>query len=666
MKISPPHLLAPLLLVVAASAAGDPRAEIRTLREEIARHDGLYHRRGAPVIGDADYDALWERLAALEFNHPAAAAEAGAALPPVPDDRSGALPTRAHHVPMLSLAKARTPAALRAFHARLSRRFGSEDLAYVVEPKYDGIAVSLIYEHGRLVRALTRGDGAAGEDITFRVRSISGVPARLRGDDAPELIELRGEIHVPFAEFARVNAARAATGLEPFANPRAVAAGLARRAGEPTPEETQPLRLVCFGVGACEPASALPGHQHELAARLRSWGLPAIADGVPVRGAEALLFAVDAAGSARALLPFPTDGVVVKLDSRALQAAAGEGAAAPRWAVAYKFASAAAETRLLAIEVQVGRTGALTPVAELAPVEVGGVTVSRASLHGRGTLARIDARVGDVVRVERAGDVVPAIVGVDLARRPPGARPFLLPAGCPECGAAVIDDAESGATRCPSESCPARVRRRLEHFASKSGVGIEGLGPTLMAALVAKGALREPADFYALRREDLLAAGASGAKAAERLLAAINHSRSAEAWRFIAGLGVPRIGPAAARALTGRHGTLEAVAAAELRLRGPLEALIRAGITPAGQTVPSGPLQGRTVVLTGTLAGLTRAEAAARIEAAGGRVGGSVGRGTDLLIAGAAPGGKLAAARARGVRVIGEDEFIALLGEGAK
>lgn len=664
MKIPHPHLVASLLLLAAVSASEAPPksvAAIRALREEIARHDELYHRRGTSVISDADYDALREQLARLERDHPAAASSAGAGLPSVSDDRSGELATGNHRAPMLSLAKARTPAALRAFHERLARRFGTEDLAYVVEPKYDGIAVSLTYERGRLIRALTRGDGRSGEDITARVRAISGVPDRLRGDDAPEFIEVRGEIHVPFEEFARVNSARAAAGRETFSNPRALAAGLARRFYTPPPDEAGSLRLVCFGTGACEPASALPGLQHELAARFRSWGLPSVANTPPVRGAEALLLAVDTAGVGRAELAFPTDGVVVKLDSRALQAAAGEGADAPRWALAYKFTAESAETRLLAITVQVGRTGALTPVAELAPVEVGDVIVSRASLHGRGTLARIDARVGDTVRVERAGGVVPAIVGVDLARRPAAAPPFVLPAGCPECGTTVVDDAESGSTRCPAEHCPARVRRRLEHFASKSGVEIEGLGPTLIGALVASGALSEAADLYALRREDLLAAGASGDKYPDRVLGAIARSRSAESWRFIAGLGVPRIGAAAARTLVRRHGTLEAVAAAEPRLREPLEALLRAGITPAAERAAGGRLEGRTLALTGALAGLTRAEATKRIEAAGGRVTGSVGRATDYLVAGTAPGAKLAEARERGVKVIGEKELIALL-----
>ena len=656
------------LLVFAGSALAadspvpEPRAEIRQLRLEIARHDDLYHRDGKTEISDTDYDALRARLADLEKDNPAAALAAGAELPPVPDDRAGNLPEHAHLAPMLSLTKVRSPAELRAFHARLARRFGREDLAYVVEPKYDGIAVSLTYERGRLMRALTRGNGRTGEDITERVRNIKGVPGRLRGDDVPGRIEIRGELHVPFAEFTRVNGARVAAGLEPYANPRALAAGLARRAEEVSPEEASALRLVCFGVGVCEPDTILPGFQSELSARFRKWGLPAIEDSWRATGSGELRKAVDAARDARAGLPFPTDGAVVKLDSRALQAAAGEGADAPRWAVAYKFAPEGAETRLLAITVQVGRTGALTPVAELSPVEVGGVTVSRATLHSAAVLSRLDARVGDTVRVERAGDVVPAIAGVNLERRPADARPFVFPSKCPECDAPVVSEGGAGVVRCPSDSCPERLRRRLAHFVSKSGVGIDGFGPVLIDGLVTRGLVREPADLYALRREDLVAAGAGPGSAADRLLEAIARSRSAEGWRFVAGLGIPGIGAAAARDLVRRHGTLEAIAAAEPRLHEPLLALMRAGVKPAHVANPAGALQDKIFVLTGALAGFTRAEATTRIEAAGGRVADSVGRSTDYLVAGEGPGAKLAEARKRGVPVLGEEEFIRLLG----
>ena len=657
-----------LLLVSACSAlaAGspvpEPRAEIRQLRLEIARHDDLYHRDGKTEISDADYDALRVRLADLEKDNPADAVAAGAELPPVPDDRAGNLPEQAHLAPMLSLTKVRTPAELRAFHERLARFFGREELAYVVEPKYDGIAVSLTYERGRLSRALTRGNGRTGEDITARVRNIKGVPGRLRGDGTPGRIEIRGELHVPFADFTRVNGARVAAGLEPCANPRALAAGLARRTEELSPEEASALRLVCFGVGRCEPETALPGHQRELAPLLRSWGLPVITHASVATGGEKLLAAVERVGAIRPELGFPTDGAVVKLDSRALQAAAGEGVDAPRWAVAYKFAAEAAETRLLAITVQIGRTGALTPVAELAPVEVGGVTVSRATLHSAAVLARLDVRVGDTVRVQRAGDVVPAITSVNLDRRPAGARPFVFPSRCPECDAPVVSEGGADAVRCPADSCPARLRRRLGHFASKSGVGIDGVGPVLIERLVGQGSVREPADLYALRREDLIAAGVGSGAASGRILEAIARSRSAEAWRFVAGLGLPGIGPAAARELVRRHGTLEGMAAAEPRLRDPLLALMRAGVKPAHVANPAGALQDKVFVLTGALAGFTRAEATTRIEAAGGRVAGSVGPGTDYLVAGENPGMKLAEARKRGVPVLGEVEFIHLLG----
>ncbi len=659
--------LLPLLVsagsaLAAVAPASEPRAAIRQLRLEIARHDDLYHRAGRTEISDTDYDALRVRLAALEKDNPADALAAGADLPPVPDDRAGTLPEHAHHEPMLSLTKVRTPAELRGFHERLERRFGREDLTYVVEPKYDGIAVSLTYERGRLVRALTRGNGRTGEDITARVRAVAGVPGRLRGGDLPEKIEIRGELHVPFAEFDRVNAARAEAGLEPYANPRALAAGLARRADAPPAEEATALRLACFGVGRCEPETALPGHQHELTSLFRSWGLPVITHAAMATGSEELLSSVERLRSIRPELVFPTDGAVVKLDSRALQAAAGDGMDAPRWAVAYKFAAEAAETRLVAITVQVGRTGALTPVAELVPVEVGGVTVSRATLHSAAALARLDVRLGDSVRVQRAGDVIPVITSVNLALRPADARPFVFPSECPECGTPVVSEGSADAVRCPADSCPARLRRRLGHFASKSGAGIDGLGPVLIERLVGQGLVREPADLYALRREDLIAAGVGSGAASDRILEAIARSRSAEAWRFVAGLGVPGVGRAAARELVRRHGTLEGIAVAEPRLRDQLLALLRAGVRPPGVAGNGGALRGKMFVLTGELAGFTRAEAAARIEAEGGRVAGSVGRGTDYLVAGENPGTKLAEARKRGVPVLGEDEFTRLLG----
>jgi len=643
-----------------ASPVPEAREEIHRLRVEIARHDDLYHRQGRSEIPDADYDELRARLAGLEKAHPVAAAAAAAPLPPVPDDRTGNLPDDTHHVPMRSLTKVRNVSELRSFHGALARRFGRDDLAYVVEPKYDGIAVSLTYERGRLARALTRGDGRTGEDITARVRAVAGVPALLRGGDAPDRIEIRGELYVPFAEFSRVNALRGEAGLAPFANPRALAAGLARRVTETPREETQALRLVCFGVGACAPDTSLPGYQRELSVRFRDWGLPAVEIVRAVRGVEQLVAAVDGLGRERSLLAFPTDGAVVKLDSRALQAAAGEGTDAPRWAAACKFAAAGAETRLLAISVQVGRSGALTPVAELAPVEVAGVTIARATLHSAAVLARLDARVGDTVRVERAGDVVPGIAGVNLEQRPADARPFAFPKDCPACGSTVVADGGGASLRCPSDSCPERLRRRVGHFASQAGVGIEGFGPVVMDRLIARGLVREPVDLYLLRREDLVAAETEAA--ADRLLTAIKRSRSAEAWRFVAGIGVPGVGAAAARELVRRHGSLEAIAAAEPRLREPLLALVRAGVRPPAVAGKGGALHGKTLVLTGALAGFSRAEAVTRIEAEGGRVAGSVGRGTDYLVAGENPGAKLAEARKRGVPVLGEEEFIRVLG----
>jgi DNA ligase (NAD+) len=659
-----PHL--PLVLALLGSsvaAAIDPTKEIRRelteLRQEIARHDGLYHRAGAPEISDADYDRLCQRLAALEQRHPDVAATV-AALEEIGDDRSGRFQTERHREKMLSLEKAYREADLRAFHARLAKRFGRDDLAYVVEPKYDGLAVSLTYERGRLVRAVTRGNGVEGDDITENVLQIPGVPKKLRGGEAPEFIEVRGEIYVPFAEFARVNAERQAAGETAFANPRALAAGTVRQVASPA-MAGRGLRLVCFGVGACELASSLPGTQAELAGVFKTWGLPVIETAWRARGLEELLRAVATAGRARAELAFPTDGAVVKLDSRALQAAAGRSDSAPRWAVAYKFAPERVETTVLAITVQVGRSGVLTPVAELAPVALAGVTVARATLHNRAEIARKDIRVGDTVYVERAGEVIPAIVGVNLARRPPGATVFAFPAHCPECRAAVAERPGEVAVRCANLQCPAQLRRRLEHYASKACLDIEGLGPTMIDTLVARGWVTDLPDLYRLRRDDLLSLGRNQEKTVDRLLAAIQRSKHGEFWRVIHGLGLPQVGAAAAKELAQKYRTLEKLAAAEPRCRDLARALAAVGVAPGSPAEPGGPLEGKVFVLTGALPSLTRAQAAEKIEAAGGRVSGSVSRTTHYVVAGAEPGAKLEQARQLGIAVVDEPALLRLL-----
>lgn len=658
-----------VVLMWAASAASVlasnvPEEAIAALRAEIARHDELYHRKAAPEISDSEYDGLKRRLAELERTHPEAARSAPA-LREIGDDRTGLFRTVRHGERMLSLEKAYTETELRAFDTRVRKALGREAVEYVVEPKYDGLAVSLVYERGRLVRAVTRGNGVEGDEVTTNVREIEGVPVELKsgyGADVPERIEVRGEIYVPWAEFRRVNAEREAAGEPGFANPRNLAAGTIRQM-DGSGVAARGLRVVVFGLGACEPPEALPRTLEELRERMRGWGLPVVERPWTARGAEELWRAVNEVAAAREGFSFPTDGAVVKVSALAEQRELGVGEAAPRWAVAYKFAAERAETRVRAITVQVGRSGVLTPVAELEPVRLGGSTVARATLHNREEIARRDVRVGDTVYVEKAGEIIPAIVGVNRAKRPAETTAFVFPERCPECGEQVESRTGGAAVRCVNGRCAAQVRRRVEHFASNGAMDIEGLGPTMIEAVVARGWVKEIADVYRLSREELLTVDRVGPRTVEALLAAIEKSKGAELWRVIYGLGIPGIGAVAAKELARRHGTLEAFAAAEPRAREAVTALRAAGVRPAVVTAARGLLAGKTLVLTGTLPTLTRAQATAKIEAAGGKVASSVSRATSYVVAGAEAGAKLEQARKLGVAVIDEAELVRMLEE---
>lgn len=649
---------------VALGAADEPGDAIAALRAEIARHDELYHRQATPEISDAEYDGLKRQLAELERAHPAAA-KAAPPLREVGDDRSGIFQTERHAVPMLSLEKAYTEAQLRAFDARVRKALrpgaGAAEVEYVIEPKYDGLAISVTYERGKLMRALTRGDGVEGDDVTANVRRIAGLPHVLAAASAlPERIEVRGEIFVSFTEFERVNAGREAAGEPMFATPRSLAAGTVRQL-EAAVVADRRLSVVFFAVGGCEPETALPATHTATQARLAEWGLPVAESVRRAGGGEELVRAVRALGAERERFAFPTDGAVVKVDARAAQQELGMNEAAARWAVAYKFPAARAEAQVRAITIQVGRTGVLTPVAELAPVSLGGTIVARATLHNREEIARRDVRVGDVVYVERAGDVIPAIVGVNMARRPTQAVPYAFPAVCPECQSPVLAEEKTVAMRCGGVDCPAQLRRRIEHFASKAAMDIAGLGPATIGTLVTAGRVKSVADLYRLKREDLAAPAGDGGRRAEQLLAAIERSKHAELWRVIHGLGIPQIGAATARELAQRHGTLAAFAAAEPRGRELALALLAVGVGDAAEQATRGRLAGLTFVLTGTLPNFTRAQATAKIEAAGGTVANAVSRATDYVIAGAEPGTKLERARKLGVTVIDEAALLALL-----
>jgi DNA ligase (NAD+) len=661
-------------VALAAGAAEVPPAtaieKISALRRQIARHDERYFRHAVPEISDSDYDQLRRTLLELEQAFPDAARRA----PPLPDfgdDRSGLFQTARHREPLLSLEKAYSAAEVRAFFVRLAKLLERDDLELVVEPKYDGLAVSVTYEHGRLVRALTRGNGTEGDDITANVRQIAGLPQQLssKGGAPPELIELRGEIHVPFAVFERINVERENAGEPAFANPRALAAGTMRQT-DPRIVARRELAVVFFGIGACEPANARPPSQTALHTAVKAWGLPGISDFREARGMPELLRALELLQGARTAFGYPIDGAVVKLNALESQQQIGSNDAAPRWALAYKFAPERAQTQLRAITLQVGRTGVLTPVAELVPVELAGSRISRATLHNRDEIARRDIRVGDFVYVEKAGEVIPAVVGVNLARRAEDVVPFQFPLTCTECYTALVQNPAEAAVRCPNWDCPAQVRRRIEHFAGKGCVDIDGLGPAVIDQLVGQGWVRDVPDLYRLHREDLLTLGKNNSKSVDRLLAAIEHSKRAELWRVIHGLGLPQVGAATAKDLARQCGSLmrlaevggkAVVALAEPRFQGLIADLIAVGFEPAEAAATPGLLAGKVFVLTGALPTLTRAQATARIEAAGGKVAATVTRATDYVIAGSDPGAKLTQARELEVPILDETALLQLL-----
>ncbi|MGA3007581.1 MAG: NAD-dependent DNA ligase LigA, partial [Opitutaceae bacterium] len=499
----------------------EAQKRIAELRALVARHDELYYRHAASEISDFDYDQLKRELADLEAKFPDIAKATGESpTARVGDDRLEGFTTYRHRQAMQSLDNTYSEAELREFHQRLVKLFGREDLAYVIEPKIDGLAVSLTYESGRLVRAVTRGNGVEGDDVTVNAKTIHSLPGELKSGKkhpAPDVVEIRGEIYLTLAEFARINREREEAGEALYANPRNLAAGTLKQL-DPREVAQRKLEIVLYGLGFCEPPAA--DSQSECQALLHAWGLPTVEKFWAVRGIDEAWAAVQELDRLRPAFAYGTDGAVVKLDSFGQQAEAGRTSKAPRWAIAYKFAPERAETRLRSITIQVGRTGVLTPVAELEPVLLAGSTVSRATLHNRDELARKDIRVGDFVYVEKAGEVIPAVVGVNTARRTPQCAPFVFPEKCPACGTRVVQIEGEVALRCPNYDCPVQVRRRVQHFASKACVDVEGLGEAMVDALVEKGWVKSVADIYRLRREDLLTLGKSVEKSTDNLLAA--------------------------------------------------------------------------------------------------------------------------------------------------
>ena len=682
---------------------------IAELRAQVARHDELYYRRAKPEVADFEYDLLKSELAELEREFPQFKVP-DSPTTRVGDDRLPGFATYRHRQPMQSLDNTYSEADLRAFHQRLVKLFGREDLAYVVEPKIDGIAVSLSFEKGRLVRAVTRGNGVEGDDITANARTIRTLPGELKrpvsknatGMPIPDFVEIRGEIYMTLAEFERINREREEAGEAPFANPRNLTAGTIKQL-ETSEVARRKLEIVLYGVGFCDPpldqaalsnrpplaGAGSPGTQSAFHGLVKAWGLPTLERFWNVRGIDETWMAVQALDKLRHGFAYATDGAVVKLDSFAQQRESGSTAKAPRWAIAYKFPAERAETQLKAITVQVGRTGVLTPVAELEPVLLAGTTVSRATLHNQDEIARKDIRVGDFVFVEKAGEVIPAVLGVNTARRLPECAAYVFPAVCPVCGTPTVRYEGEVAVRCPNVNCPAQVRRRVQHFVSKAGVDVEGLGEAMVDTLAERGWVKSIPDLYRLQRDDLLSLGKSVEKSTDNLLAAIEASKRAELWRFINGLGIPHVGASAAKDLAGKFGSLEGLAEArrddliaiagigetmadaiiahfnDPRNRALVGQLLTLGVAPAAPVRPAGgtvQFSGRTFVLTGTLPTLSREEATAKIEAAGGKVSGSVSRKTSYVLAGDEAGSKLEKARSLGVSVIDESEFLQMLG----
>ncbi len=659
--------------------------KIMKLRAEIARHDELYHREAKPLISDFEYDQLKVELVALEAENPELALEESPSNK-VGDDRLEGFTTYPHRSPMQSLDNTYSESELRDFHARIVRLLGEEQsFSYVVEPKLDGVAVSLTYEQGKLVRAVTRGNGVEGDDVTENVRTIQSLPHQLSGNNHPEVIEIRGEIYMTNAEFVRINRGREEAGLETYANPRNLTAGTIKQLDRSEVAKRN-LAIVLYGLGYCEPL--IVSRQSDFQNLLKGWGLPVVEKFWQAEDIDQVWSQIMELDAARQDFSYATDGAVVKVDSIALQEELGSTAKAPRWAIAYKFAAEQAETLLKEITVQVGRTGVLTPVAELQPVQLAGTTVSRATLHNQEEVARKDVRVGDTVIVEKAGEIIPAVVSVVMAKRPADSEVYHFPEACPICQTLAIQIPGEVAKRCPNLSCPAQVRRRLEHFASKQCLDIEGMGQSVVEQLVEKGLISRLSDIYRLRSEDLIELEKFAEKSVENLLQGIELSKRTELWRFIHGFGIQQVGAAAAKDLAKTFGSLEKLAAADQEtlvkidgigektaegihayFREPMntqlmEELQKLGIepmAPAVEEVTEGAFSGKTVVLTGTLPTMTRGEAGKRIEASGGKVSSSVSKKTDYVLAGVEAGSKLEKAKKLGVAILDEEAFLQML-----
>ena len=678
---------------VAAFGEGDGIARMHRLVDELNHHNRLYHELDAPEIDDRSYDLLFRELELLEARFPEAIRSESPTL------RVGGAPVSAlqpftHRVPMLSLGNAFSADELREFDDRCHRFLADPTpIVFVVEPKLDGLAAELIFENGELVGAGTRGNGEVGEDILHTVRTIRAIPSRLRGDDVPAWIAIRGEIFYDLRGFEAMNEARVARNEKPFENPRNAAAGTVRQL-DPMVAAGRPLTFHAHSLGAVDGQDPQPTH-HDAIAQIERWGVPTNPLNRRVEGIEAAIQAVADLGERRNELPHEIDGAVIKVDDLGLQQRLGFVTRSPRWAIAYKYPPPRVETTLDEVRFQVGRTGAITPVACLAPVRVGGVTVSRASLHNEDIVRSLDLRVGDRVAVERAGDVIPRVVhAVDVDGRE--ALPVVsFPETCPECGTPLVREEDQAVIRCPNSlSCRAQLRAGLRHFAGRGAMDIDGLGEKLVDQLVDRGLVTRVSDLFAIDRGQLLGLERMGSRSADNLLLALEESKRRPLHRALVALGIPEVGEATARDLADHFRTLDALAEADeaalvavhgigqtvaghLRAffadptrKGEVARLRALGVRfpdlPPRQAIPEGGdvdgIAGKTFVLTGTLPTMQRSEAKERILAAGGKVTGSISRKTDFLVAGEKAGSKLKKAQDAGVAIIDEAALVVMLG----
>jgi DNA ligase (NAD+) len=661
--------------------------QIELLRQQLQYHNYRYHVLDDPQITDAEYDQLMRRLQELEATFPELI------KPDSPTQRVGATPLEAfgtvlHSLPMLSLDNAFSAEEVRDFDARIRRQLGQGDaIEYVAEPKIDGLAVELVYVDGLFVQGSTRGDGVRGEDITQNLRTIKTVPLRLIAvahDSLPQHLEVRGEVYMTKGEFQRLNARREEEGEPTFANPRNASAGALRQL-DPRITAGRPLAMFCYGVGSLEGVT-FQTHWDVLQSLAR-WGFRINPHSEPCHGIEAALAYYERLSQQREELPYEIDGVVIKVNALALQEALGTRSRSPRWALAYKFEPKQAVTRVKEIAVQVGRTGALTPVALLEPVQVAGVEVSRASLHNPDEVARKDVRAGDWVMVQRAGDVIPEIVEVLKERRSGEEKPFEMPTHCPICGSAVVRLEAEVVPRCVELSCPAKLKESIVHFASKRAMDIEGLGDKTVDQLVEHGLVKDIGDLYFLTKDDVLKLDRLADKSASNLMAAIERSKQTTLPRFLYALGIRHVGEHVADVLAreypdwqalqrAAYGELEGIHEIGPRIaqsivaffqdtgnQEVLEKLHRGGVQarPLRRPAVDQTLRGKTLVFTGELQTYTRAEAKRLVEARGGRVTSSVSRSTTYVVAGADAGSKLDQARKFEVSVLTEDEFQDLL-----